>query len=57
MDLKQLDTLLAERGEPSFRAGQVWEWLARGARSYDEMTNLSIELRASARASSCRSRR
>ena len=46
MDLKQLDTLLAARGEPSFRAGQVWEWLARGARSYDEMTNLSFGLRA-----------
>ena len=30
---------------PRFRAGQVWEWLARGAASYEEMTNLPLELR------------
>ncbi len=45
MDLDRLDSLLAERGQPAFRAGQVWEWLARGARSYDEMTNLPADLR------------
>ena len=45
MDLTKLDTLLAERGEPSFRGGQVWEWLAGGARSYAEMTNLPQSLR------------
>ena len=45
MDLERLDTMLAERGEPSFRAGQVWEWAARGARSYGEMTNLPAALR------------
>ena len=45
MDLRRLDTLLAERGEPAFRAGQVWEWAARGARSYEEMTNLPVALR------------
>lgn len=47
MDLKSLDSLLAERGEPAFRAGQVWEWAARGARSYAEMTNLPKDLRES----------
>ena len=46
MDLDRLDRLLAERGEPSFRAKQVWEWAARGARSYAEMSNLPAELRA-----------
>ncbi|MEX2252551.1 MAG: 23S rRNA (adenine(2503)-C(2))-methyltransferase RlmN [Thermoleophilaceae bacterium] len=46
MDLERLDTWLAERGEPKFRARQVWEWLARGASSYDEMTNLPAGLRA-----------
>jgi 23S rRNA (adenine2503-C2)-methyltransferase len=46
VDLKRLDSLLAERGEPSFRSRQVWEWLARGARSYAEMTNLPEALRA-----------
>ena len=46
MDLEQLDRLLADRGEPAFRARQVWEWTARGAASYDEMTNLPAALRA-----------
>ncbi len=27
-------------GEPTYRVRQVWEWAARGASSYDEMTNL-----------------
>ena len=45
MDLERLGSLLAEWGEPSFRAGQVWEWLARGCASYEEMTNLPGPLR------------
>ena len=45
MDLALLQQTLADRGEPSFRAGQVWEWTARGARSYAEMTNLPAALR------------
>jgi 23S rRNA (adenine2503-C2)-methyltransferase len=32
-------------GEPAYRTRQVWEWTARGAGSYEEMTNLSVELR------------
>ena len=45
MDLLQLEQQLAARGEPAFRARQVWEWAARGADSYDVMTNLPLELR------------
>jgi 23S rRNA (adenine2503-C2)-methyltransferase len=45
MDLRLLDEQLASAGEPGFRARQVWEWAARGAGSYDEMTNLPVELR------------
>ena len=45
MDLERLDALLADWGEPSFRAGQVWSWLARGCSSYEEMTNLPGALR------------
>ncbi|HEX6154118.1 MAG TPA: 23S rRNA (adenine(2503)-C(2))-methyltransferase RlmN, partial [Solirubrobacterales bacterium] len=45
MDRELLKTTLAESGEPSYRAGQVWEWVARGARSYEEMTNLPAALR------------
>ncbi len=45
MDLELLQRTLADRGEPSFRARQVWEWTARGASSYEEMTNLPAPLR------------
>jgi 23S rRNA (adenine2503-C2)-methyltransferase len=45
MDLALLDDRLAALGEPRFRAGQVWEWTARGAEGYDEMTNLPAALR------------
>ena len=42
---QRLDSLLADWGEPSFRADQVWQWLARGSSSYEEMTNLPGALR------------
>jgi 23S rRNA (adenine2503-C2)-methyltransferase len=45
MDLQQLDQTLADRGEPRFRAAQVWAWMARGARGYEEMTDLPASLR------------
>ena len=45
MDLTLLRETLAERGQPAFRAAQVWEWAARGVRGYDEMTNLPRGLR------------
>jgi 23S rRNA (adenine2503-C2)-methyltransferase len=45
VDLTQLQQTLADRGEPAFRAAQVWEWAARGATGYAEMTNLSRALR------------
>jgi len=46
MDLALLERVLSERGEPAYRARQVWEWTARGATSYDEMTSLAKPLRA-----------
>ena len=45
MDLTRLEDVLRERGEPAFRAGQVWEWTARGAAGYEAMTNLPRALR------------
>jgi 23S rRNA (adenine2503-C2)-methyltransferase len=45
MDLELLDETLRARGEPAFRARQVWEWTARGASGYDAMTNLPLPLR------------
>jgi 23S rRNA (adenine2503-C2)-methyltransferase len=46
VDLTLLDDRLAARGEPAFRSRQVWEWAARGADSYEAMTNLPLELRS-----------
>ncbi len=45
MDLELLGQTLSDAGEPPYRARQVWEWTARGARSYEEMTNLPAPLR------------
>jgi 23S rRNA (adenine2503-C2)-methyltransferase len=45
VDLTLLDSTLAARGEPPFRARQVWDWTARGATGYDAMTNLPRALR------------
>jgi 23S rRNA (adenine2503-C2)-methyltransferase len=46
MDLQLLDQTLADRGEPPFRARQVWAWIARGASGFEEMTDLAAALRA-----------
>jgi 23S rRNA (adenine2503-C2)-methyltransferase len=45
VDLLLLESVLRERGEPGYRAAQVWEWAARGAAGYDAMTNLPRALR------------
>jgi 23S rRNA (adenine2503-C2)-methyltransferase len=46
VDLALLDQTLAGLGQPAFRARQVWQWVARGAASYEEMTDLPEPLRA-----------
>jgi 23S rRNA (adenine2503-C2)-methyltransferase len=46
MDLDALGEFLLARGEPAYRAGQIWRWAAGGARGYDAMTNVPAELRA-----------
>jgi 23S rRNA (adenine2503-C2)-methyltransferase len=45
MDLQLLDTTLAGHAQPRFRARQVWAWAANGASSYEEMTDLPVQLR------------
>jgi 23S rRNA (adenine2503-C2)-methyltransferase len=45
VDLDLLQATLDTAGEPPFRARQVWDWTARGAASYDEMTNVPAALR------------
>jgi 23S rRNA (adenine2503-C2)-methyltransferase len=46
VDIPALQKTLELHGEPGFRARQVWSWTARGAASYDEMTDLPARLRA-----------
>ncbi|MBM3677333.1 MAG: 23S rRNA (adenine(2503)-C(2))-methyltransferase RlmN [Actinobacteria bacterium] len=46
MDLALLDDTLAGGGQPAYRARQVWDWVARGAQGYDEMTNVPATVRA-----------
>jgi 23S rRNA (adenine2503-C2)-methyltransferase len=45
MDLQLLEKTLADRGEPAFRARQVWAWTAGGASGYEQMTDLPSALR------------
>ncbi len=46
LSLSDIQQFLLSVGEKPFRAKQVWEWLwLKQARSFDEMTNLSIALR------------
>jgi 23S rRNA (adenine2503-C2)-methyltransferase len=44
VNLDLVSELLAD--EPGYRVRQVWEWTARGATSYGEMTNLPVDTRA-----------
>lgn len=46
MNIKELEDLLKELGEPKFRAKQIFDWLhAKQVDSFEEMTNLSKGLR------------
>ena len=41
----ELAQLMADLGQPAFRAKQVFQWLHRGVASFDEMSNLPKSLR------------
>jgi 23S rRNA (adenine2503-C2)-methyltransferase len=45
MTLPELSAYLKELGQPAFRAKQVYTWLHKGVRSYEEMTNIPQALR------------
>ena len=45
MTLPELFAFLKELGQPAFRAKQVYTWLHKGVRSYEEMTNIPQVLR------------
>ena len=42
---EELEAELKAMGEPAFRAKQVFQWISRGARDFDEMSNISKALR------------
>lgn len=42
---EEIGDILKELGQPAFRAGQIFTWLHKGVRSYEEMTNLPKNLR------------
>ena len=43
---QELEQLLAEMGEPKYRAKQIFKWLHQGVTSFDEMSDISKALRA-----------
>ncbi|PHS35506.1 MAG: 23S rRNA (adenine(2503)-C(2))-methyltransferase RlmN [Alkaliphilus sp.] len=45
LTMEELEEYCINIGEKKFRAKQIFEWIHRGAKSIDEMTNLSINLR------------
>ncbi len=45
MTQPEIGAVLKELGQPAFRAKQIFSWLHKGVKSYDEMTNLPKALR------------
>ena len=45
MTEEEITRVLRDMGQPAFRGKQVFTWLHRGVRSFDEMSNLSKPLR------------
>ena len=45
MTEEELKQALAQLGEPAYRAAQVYQWLHRGVKTFDEMTNISKKTR------------
>lgn len=45
MSLKELEDLLGTMGQQKFRAKQIYQWLNKGIKDIDEMSNISKELR------------
>lgn len=45
LTFEELKSFLVELGEKPFRAKQIFSWLHKGVETFDEMTDLSLELR------------
>lgn len=46
MTLAEMTQALKDLGQPAFRAKQIYTWLHKGVTDFEEMTNVSKELRA-----------
>jgi len=47
MSLEEMERFVAERGEPSYRGRQLFQWIyGRGATTFEQMTDLPAALRA-----------
>ena len=45
MTQQEIGAVLKELGQPAFRGKQVYSWLHKGVKSYEEMSNLPQSLR------------
>jgi 23S rRNA (adenine2503-C2)-methyltransferase len=45
MNINELGQMLQDMGQQKFRAKQIFTWIAKGATDFDEMTDLSKQLR------------
>lgn len=46
LNLSELSAIIAELGQPAFRAKQIYEWIHKKlVKNYDEMTNVPLSLR------------
>lgn len=46
LEINELEKVMADMGEKKFRASQIFYWVnKKNAKSFDEMTNLSLEMR------------
>ena len=45
MEIDELEGFVLSLGEPKFRARQIFEWVNKGVKDIDSMTNLSKDLR------------
>ncbi len=46
LTVEELSSLLVSMGEPKFKGKQIFKWVHSGVISFDEMTNISKDLRA-----------
>ena len=46
LSVKELEQYLEKLGEKKFRARQIFSWIYKGADSFEDMTNLSKELKS-----------